>query len=156
MPTIVLETFIDAPIERVFDLSKSIDLHKHTMTDSQEEAISGRTSGLIELNETVTWRAKHFGIYQLLTVKIIDYDRPTMFCDKMLKGTFASMKHIHQFENQGKGTKMTDIFHFTSPLGLIGVFANWLFLNRYMTKLLKKRNIELKVIAESGMSLTTI
>lgn len=149
MQTIVLETYIDAPIEKVFDLSRSIDLHERTMVESNEKAVFGKTSGLIGLNETVTWRARHFGIYQTLTVKIVAYDRPNMFCDMMLKGIFSSMKHVHLFENQYNYTKMTDIFEYSSPFGFMGKFADWLFLRHYMEQLLKKRNIVLKDIAES-------
>lgn len=64
MPRIVLKTIIRAPIDRCFDLSRSIDLHKVSTEQTNEEAIDGVTSGLISLDESVTWRAKHFGIDQ--------------------------------------------------------------------------------------------
>ena len=57
MPTINLTTEINAPIEICFDLSRSIDLHKHSMEHTGEEAIAGRTSGLIEDGEFVAWQA---------------------------------------------------------------------------------------------------
>lgn len=60
MPVIYLEPFIDAPIEKCFDLARSIDLHMESTKHTGETAIAGKTSGIIELNETVTWRAKHF------------------------------------------------------------------------------------------------
>ena len=59
MPTIHLTTFIAAPAKKVFDLSRSIQLHKKSMTNHKEEAIAGTVSGLINLNETVTWKAHH-------------------------------------------------------------------------------------------------
>ena len=46
-------------LERVFDLSRSISLHKISSAHTNKEAIGGITSGLINKNETVTWRAKH-------------------------------------------------------------------------------------------------
>ena len=61
MPIIHLTTFIAAPQHRVFDLSRNISLHKVSTKDTREEAIGGVTSGLINLNETVTRRAKHLG-----------------------------------------------------------------------------------------------
>ena len=149
MPEIKLETIIDAPIERVFDLARSIDLHKLSTKGTNEEAINGKTSGLIELGETVTWRAKHFGLYQKLTVEITEYERPNMFRDIMLKGAFKSMKHTHRFEREGIKTKMIDQFEFESPYGLLGRIANSLFLKKYMTNFLIKRNKELKMFAES-------
>ena len=149
MTKIQLETLIQAPIERVFDLSRSIDLHKLSTKGTKEEAIAGRTKGLIEIDETVTWRAKHFGVYQNLTVQVTKMDRPHLFSDKMIKGAFSRMEHNHIFERVGSGTKMTDIFEFSSPLGVFGKLANLLFLKEYMTKFLITKNKELKIVAES-------
>jgi len=149
MSKIQLETYIEASIERVFDLSRSIDLHKLSTKGTKEEAIAGRTKGLIELNESVTWRAKHLGVYQNLTVQVTQKERPYLFADKMIKGAFLSMEHKHLFEKEGTGTKMTDIFEFTSPLGFLGHLANFLFLKKYMIKFLKDKNTELKNVAES-------
>ena len=74
MPIIELRTEINANIEIVFDLSRSIDLHKISTEYTNETAIAGKTSGLIGLNESVTWRAKHFWIYQKLTSKITEFN----------------------------------------------------------------------------------
>ena len=101
MPSIILETPINAPIERCFDLSRSIDLHTDSMQHTGEKAIAGRTSGLIELGESVTWEAKHFGIRQTLTSKITEFDRPNYFVDEQVSGAFKSFRHEHHFEQQG-------------------------------------------------------
>jgi len=54
----------------VFNLSRSIDLHKISTADTNEEAVAGKTAGCIGMGESVTWKAKHFGVTQLLTSKI--------------------------------------------------------------------------------------
>ncbi|WP_421978731.1 hypothetical protein [Roseivirga seohaensis] len=54
MPVIRIETIIKAPVQRCFDLSRSIDLHQISTIETKERAIAGKTSGLIGLNETVT------------------------------------------------------------------------------------------------------
>ena len=150
MVKIELNTTIKAPIERVFDLSRSIDLHKLSTKGTNEEAIAGRTEGLIELGETVTWRAKHLGVYQKLTVKIIDFKKPFRFEDKMLKGAFKSMRHVHEFEEKDNSTIMKDEFIFESPLGFLGRIVESLFLKSYMKRFLENRNKELKMIAEGN------
>ncbi|MDB5257458.1 MAG: cell division protein [Chitinophagaceae bacterium] len=149
MALLTIETRINAPIERVFDLSRSIDLHRLSMAHTNETAIAGRMTGLIELNETVTWKAKHFGIYQTLTVKIIALDKPFSFIDTMQKGIFNSMHHTHSFSQKGMETIMLDRFEFSAPLGLLGKLTECFFLKNYMTKLLKERNLMIKRIAES-------
>ncbi len=151
MPKIELKTEINAPLQIVFDLSRSIDLHKISTGNTNEEAIAGRTSGLIELNESVTWRARHFGIYQTLTSKITDFKSPEYFVDEMQKGAFKWFKHQHFFSATAYGTLMTDIFEYESPLGFLGRVADILFLKRYMIKLLEKRNQTIKEFAESEM-----
>jgi hypothetical protein len=47
MATIILDTIINAPIEKVFDLSRNIDLHIESTKQTGERAIAGRTSGLL-------------------------------------------------------------------------------------------------------------
>lgn len=139
---------INAPADRVFDLARSIDLHLLSTRHTQEEAIAGRTTGLIGLGETVTWRARHFGIVQTLTSKITAFNRPHNFTDEMVKGAFKSFKHDHLFSAVNGGTLMTDIFIFEAPFGPAGWLFSRLILKRYMTRLLIKRNAVIKEIAE--------
>ena len=149
MPIIKLETKIKAQINIVFDLSRSIDLHKISTKQTNEEAIAGVTSGLIGENESVTWRAKHFGIYQTLTSKITEFKMPEYFVDEMEKGIFKRFKHEHIFKEVEGITIMIDVFDYESPLGILGKIADKLFLEKYMKILLEKRNEIIKEFAES-------
>ena len=148
MPTIELHTHIDAPQDRVFDLARSIDAHMASTGRSGEEAVAGRTSGLIECGETVTWRATHFLVRQTLTVRITAMERPYRFTDEMTDGAFAAMKHTHTFVPEGNGTIMIDEFTFQAPWGLLGRLAERCFLTAYMRKFLQQRAHVLKSIAE--------
>ena len=149
MPVINLETRINAPIGQVFDLARSLDLHQRSMDHTQERAVGGVTSGLIDLDQTVTWEAVHFGIRQRLTSKITICDRPTHLQDIMVKGAFSYFTHDHFFSEIDTGTLMKDRFDFASPLWPLGIIADVLFLARYMTGLLEKRNEVIKLAAES-------
>jgi hypothetical protein len=84
MPAIHLEINIDAPLERIFDLARSIDLHAESFSHTNEKAIAGKTSGLIGLGKSVTWEATHFGIRQRLTSIITICEPPYRFSDQML------------------------------------------------------------------------
>jgi len=149
MPVINLETNINAPIERVFDLARSVDLHQQSMDHTQERAVGGVTSGLIGLGETVTWEATHFGIKQRLTSKITLCERPSHLQDIMVDGAFKGFTHDHYLSKTETGTLMKDVFDFSSPCGLLGVMADLLFLEKYMTGLLTKRNEVIRQAAES-------
>jgi len=149
MPIIHITTLIHAPMDRVFDLSRSITLHKRSMLHLQEDAIKGRTNGLIELDETVTWRAKHLGKVRQLTTRITAMRHKEYFCDEMVEGDFTYMKHEHHFKEIGNGTVAIDIMEFGTPYGKLGKLFERIYLQRYMTRLLKLRNDTIKEYAES-------
>jgi ligand-binding SRPBCC domain-containing protein len=149
MPIIELFTEINAPVKRCFDLARSIDLHLISTKHTGEQAIAGTTTGLINLGETVTWRAKHYFIWQELTSKVVELSSPNFFADEMVKGAFKSFRHEHYFFNSGDKTIMRDVFEFESPLGLLGRLFNLISLKAYMTSLLKQRNEVIRQVAES-------
>ena len=146
-------TVVHAPIERCFDLARSVEVHLAGNVHSGEAAVAmaGVTSGLIGMGQRVTWRAKHFGICQRLTSEIKAMDRPTFFQDTMIRGAFRSMNHNHFFRPlTPEQTEMKDVFCFEAPLSVLGRLAEIAFLRRYMQALLQKRNAVLKQIAESS------
>lgn len=149
MPVIRLTTEIKADPKVVFDLARDIDFHIKSTKQTNEKAIAGRTSGLIELGESVTWQAKHFGFNQKLTIKITAFKYPSYFVDELTKGIFKRFRHEHHFKNSEYGTEMTDVFDYYSPFGFLGKLADCLFIKAYMTKFLIIRNTEIKKIAES-------
>lgn len=150
MCTIHLTTFIAAPIERVFDLSRSISLHKISSAHTNKEAIGGITSGLINKNETVTWRAKHLFKIRYFTTLILEMQSPNFFIDEMQNGDFKSLKHEHHFKKINNGTIMIDILNFESPYGIIGKCFNRIYIKNYLQKFIIQRNIVIKDYAETG------
>ena len=141
---------VRAPKDRVFDLARSIDAHIDSTGGTGERAVAGVTRGLIGLNETVTWEARHLGVRQRLTVRITAMDRPDHFQDVMVAGAFHSMTHDHHFAEHPEGTLMTDRFEFRAPLGVLGWLAERLFFEDYMKRLLTQRNEVLRQLSESG------
>jgi len=144
-----ITTSIAAPIERVFDLSRSVDLHCASTAQTSERAVAGVTGGLISLGEEVSWRARHFGIWQYLTTRITAFDRPASFRDSMVRGAFSRFDHDHFFSESGGVTSMRDVFDFDSPFGIPGRVANHLFLTRYMRRFLAIRTAAIKSAAET-------
>lgn len=140
MPRIELTTEIPATPEPCFELSLSVDAHQSSMSDSGERAISGVTSGAMRLGDSVTWRARHFGLPFTMTSVISQYDAPYRFVDEQESGPFRRWWHEHRFEPVSGGTLMTDVVEFESPAGPVGRIVNALVLTRYMTKLLEQRN----------------
>ncbi|MGD6843392.1 SRPBCC family protein [Bacillus infantis] len=148
MPTIKHSEFIKAPIEVCFDLARSIEVHIQTTSKTQERAVEGVTSGMLEEGDMVTWEAVHFGIRQRLTAKVTVMEKPFRFVDIMVKGAFKSFVHTHEFFEEGEGTVMIDTFQYESPFGLLGIAADKLFLERYMREFIGFRARGLRELAE--------
>ncbi|MFZ1453735.1 MAG: SRPBCC family protein [Ferruginibacter sp.] len=149
MPRIHLTTFIAAPVQRVFDLSRSINLHQISTASTNEKAIDGVMTGLINKDETVTWQAKHLFKTRLFTAKITEMQRPDFFIDEMIKGDFKSFYHEHHFKAATNGTIMIDLLNFETPYGSFGKIVNTVFLRSYLEKFLIKRNGVIKEYAET-------
>jgi ligand-binding SRPBCC domain-containing protein len=149
MSRIHLTTFIAAPINRVFDLSRSINLHKISTAHTKEQAIDGVMSGLIKEGEMVTWQAKHLFKQRRFTAKITAMQGPISFTDEMTQGDFKSFLHEHHFKQVDNGTIMIDVLEFESPYGIVGKLFNSIYLRQYLQHLLHKRNEVIKDYAET-------
>ena len=154
MTTITLITKIKATKQIVFDVSRDIDIHQQSASKSKEVAIAGITSGLINLNETVTWRGKHFGFYLTHKSRITAMDFYDYFVDEMEEGKFKSFKHQHFFEEVNGVTTMTDQLQYKTPFGVFGNLFDFLFLKRHLTTFLLERNKVLKKVCETKSSKT--
>ena len=145
---VTVTTTIDAPIERVFDLARDMDFHQRSLAHTGEVIVAGVRTGLIGLDESVTFRGKHFGLTQTFTARVTAFDRPNSFCDEMTRGAFADFRHTHEFESVGESTRMRDTIDFASPLGIVGRAVDRLFMGRYLCRLLRQRGDAIKLEAE--------
>ncbi len=149
MGKILIETFIRAPLERCFDLSRSVDLHVFSASGTGEKAVGGITKGLMGANDVVTWEARHFGMIQKLSTKITIYDRPRYFRDSQIQGIFRRFDHDHFFAVKNEGTLVKELFDFDCPLGILGWAADF-FVGLHLKNFLKARNEVIKRVAESN------
>jgi len=149
MSTIQIITIIKAPIAVIFDLNRNIDIHLLSTSQSKEKAIAGRTSGLIEKDETVTWKAKHFGFYLTHQSFIPEMKKPLYFVDEMTKGQFKFFRHTHTFEQEDNFVIMTDHIVYETPFSFLGKLFDILVLKKYLTSFIQKRNHMIKELAEN-------
>lgn len=153
MTTIHLTTKIKASKQIVFDASRNIDIHQQSASKSNESAIAGVTSGLININETVTWRGKHFGFYLTHKSKITAMDLYDYFVDEMEQGKFKTFKHEHFFEERNGVTIMTDKLEYETPFGIIGKVFDNLFLKNHLINFVLERNKILKQVTENNTNI---
>jgi ligand-binding SRPBCC domain-containing protein len=140
MASIKLQTTIQAPAAECFSLSLDAEIHTGSMAHTGERAIEGRSSGLFQLGDTVTWEARHLGFRQRLQVQITALSFPTHFRDEMIRGPFKLMRHDHYFLEAAGITEMRDHFYYEMPFGIIGWLFDQLYLRHYMRRLLQRRN----------------
>ncbi len=114
------------------------------MAASGERAVAGTTTGTIGLGETVTWRARHFGVVWRMTSAITALEAPHRFVDEQVRGPFARFRHEHRFERSADGTRMVDEITFRAPLGPLGRIAERVALARYLPRLITERNAALR------------
>lgn len=148
MAMLVEETQFQAPIELCFDLARDVRVHCETAVHTKERIVGGKSSGLLELGDSVIFEGVHLGVRQKLAVSITECNRPHCFIDEMINGAFKWLKHTHEFEPVADGTLMRDTIEWKSPLGFLGRVADRLLVERHLRNFLLKRNRELKRIAE--------
>lgn len=98
MPQFVVETFIRAPIETVFDAARDAardaQMHTRTTSHTREKIVAGRRDGLFQLHDEVTFEATHFFVRQKLSARIVEMNVPHSFADEMQRSAFACLRHI--------------------------------------------------------------
>jgi ligand-binding SRPBCC domain-containing protein len=149
MTTIKITTNYFATIEKVFDINRNIDIHQQSASKTKEIAIAGITSGLINKNETVTWKGKHFGMYLTHQSVISEMIFPTYFVDEQLKGNFKTFKHQHFFVQKENCVEVTDVLEYETPFGIFGKLFDRLVLKNHLRKFIIHRNEILKNLAEN-------
>jgi ligand-binding SRPBCC domain-containing protein len=88
-----------------------------------------------------------------MTARVTAYTRPRYFADEQVTGPFAAWRHGHYFEPQADGTTlMRDVIAFAAPYGPLGRLADYLVLNRYLTRLITARNRHLAMICQANQS----
>ncbi|WP_243062283.1 SRPBCC family protein [Humibacter sp. RRB41] len=143
--TVVTET--TRSVIDLFEVSLDIDAHVGSMRQSKERAVDGVRSGQIGLGQTVTWRARHFGVWFTMTSKITELERPARFVDQQVVGPFKSFRHEHVFEEVDGLARMTDTITLASPV--FGRVVELLVLVPYLRKLIQQRNQHLLGLLES-------
>ena len=150
MARIELEMLVQAPPAACYALALNVQAHLDSTQRTGERVLAGPASGQLALGDVVTWEARHFGIWQQLTVKITVVSPPHHFRDELVRGAFKTLRHDHYFEAVSSGTRVRDVFEFSSPFGLVGRCVDALFLKRYLTNFLRMRNEALKLRLEQA------
>ncbi len=138
---------IDAPIERICDLVRSIQAHEVT-SSIDGRAVAGKTSGLSALNDVTTWSARFFGLRFQIATRVTRFNPPFSLTETLERGLLLEFGHVYSLRVLESGlVELEDCFVFRSPLG---AWVDALVLKPIMTKTMSARLDGLKELAESG------
>src|SRR5882757_1190750 len=149
MEIIRLGTWIDAPVERCFLLSLSVDLHVATARSTQDNASAGAAAGTIGEGDTLTFKGHHFGMRGRHTTLIEKLRPRSYYRDVMISGPFQHFEHDHHFAKMDDGTRMRDEVRFSASGGFLGRLTKRMFLRKQLKAFLMERNAMIKRLAES-------
>jgi ligand-binding SRPBCC domain-containing protein len=150
MASIRVETLIKGPIDRCFDLARSVEAHVTSTEKTAERVVGGKKEGLFELGDSVTWEGRHFGLRLRQGSTITRFEPPHVFVDEGTSGPLGNFRHVHQFVPERGATLMVDTFEYELPAHLGGGLADRLVVERHMRRLLTDRAAYLKQQAEAG------
>jgi ligand-binding SRPBCC domain-containing protein len=139
---------INAPIERCFLLSTSLELVERVTGMRPAAGDSRRTQGLVEDQDRVLWQGWVFGLPQVHESLITRYERPGFFQDTMVRGRFKRFQHDHLFTEIDGHTLLIDKVRFSLPLGWPGKVVARRVVVPYISDLLRRRMMLLKRVAE--------
>lgn len=149
MPLIHLTSMIHAPVERVFDLARSVSLHKALMRKYRDGKVEGGTNGFMEIGDVIRWSRYYLGRKRTIEVKIRSMETPSAFGSILVRGSMASLRHEHFFKPIQNGTLLIDLLEYTPAFGLLGRWMDRRFIQPQLRKHLEKKNQLIKQYAES-------
>lgn len=149
MAGIHLTTFIEAPIERVFDLTRNLAVYKYVFNSRQEKFSSPAGTNLLSRGETVSIVAQHLNKERLTMLKVTTLDRPTLLVEEQVKGDLEIYRHEHHFKQIDNGTIVIDLIEFGLPRDFIGRTLGRWYLKNYLEELTRKRNEIVRSYAET-------
>lgn len=74
--------------------------------------------------------------------EITQLQPPHFFIDEQRIGPYSFWHHQHHFRSLGikGGTEIVDLVHYSVPLGILGRFAHWLFIDKQLNAIFDYRN----------------
>jgi ligand-binding SRPBCC domain-containing protein len=103
--------------------------------------------GKMHSGQIIKYRLKIFpGIRIRWVTEITHVSKPNYFVDEQRSGPFSIWHHEHHFRKVIGGVEMSEILDYAIPFGVIGRFANSLFVARQLNGIFDYRSEELNKI----------
>jgi ligand-binding SRPBCC domain-containing protein len=149
MVSIHLTTFIEAPMQRVYDLARHISVLKGAFTGTPVQVSSGGGAYLFQRGDSLTFQSRNLGRTRTITARITEMDGKSIFTEEQVKGDLKSYRHTHHFKPTENGTIMIDLIECEGPRDFLGSLAGASAMKRYVEKMTSRRIDNIRQYAES-------
>ncbi len=149
MARIHLTTFMTAPAERIFDLSRHLAVYKNLFHGRKEQLTAAASTNQLNIGETISIMGKLGGKTRLTMLKIVAIKKPDSFVEEQVKGDMTSFRHEHYFKRADNGTFVIDIIDYELPRDFLGKILGRFYLKGYLENLVNRRNELIRGYVES-------
>lgn len=124
MPVLHFTNFVEAPIEVVFGLSRSVSIYKIAFQKNKVWPVAGITFGLIREGEMITWEMKFLFKKRIFSIKVFEMKINSHFEEKIINNEFIDLRHEHFFKATKNGTIIIDRIDYRIKNGLLRNLIN--------------------------------
>ena len=123
MPRFVKSVLINAPVEEVFRFHERDDAFALLTPAFPPVRVISKSAAGIQIGTRVELRVVVFRWVALHTV----YEQNKLFVDHQISGPFSKWIHRHEFEADGRGTRLTDRVEYELPGGrMVNKLFGWI------------------------------
>lgn len=121
MAIINITTFIQAPVEKVFELSRNLEMLRKSMVAIQPHITCSSTSnGVLAVGDRTTWKWKFFYKTRVTVLQVTKINSPVLMVQKQVEGNYKTMRMERHFKPCDNGTIMIDVIKFSLKMGMLG------------------------------------
>ncbi|MFM9874435.1 MAG: SRPBCC family protein [Fimbriimonadaceae bacterium] len=148
MPTKVYETYIKAPVQKLWDFHSSPDALR-ILTPAEQEMQWISKSNPLRDGAIHEFKTKQFGLWISWKARITNVREPFGFTDTAVKSPFKSWVHHHDFIDEDGHCILRDTIHYELKAGPIGKIVNSLSIEEKIDKMFKYRHRTTKAHLET-------
>lgn len=145
------QIYVDRPPDAVWRFQTDLSNHPRTSPPrTREQVLRGLNTPLAQ-GVRIAFRARHGLFLSTLEAEIVEWDPPTQFVDRQVRGPFRSWTHRHTFRPFQNGTLMTDRIEYRVPFGILGLLADRLWLGKHLDRFFAYRQQAAKRLLEKPL-----
>ena len=135
------EQFIDQPIEKVFNYFSQPDNLEEITPPRLKFTILTPCPIPMEKGSLIDYTIKILGFPIHWRTLIASYNPPHGFVDEQIKGPYIIWHHRHSFKDINGGTMIQDTVRYVVPMGIIGRFLNFIWIQKDLKGIFAYRKI---------------